>query len=106
MVRGTNRGLRPPTEDRGINGLEHCQGRHPAERPFIRRASVTVEYFKTTRTGSMLRQRLNTPMPMHREIRTGFIARFRAAVDWLNAHRSELLTQDCTIKTARPGTVM
>ena len=92
MVRGTNRGLRPPTEDRGINGLDHCQGSHPAERPFIRRASVTVEYFKTTCTGNMLLQRLNTPMTMHRESQTGFIVRFRAAVDWLNAHRSELLS--------------
>ena len=49
----------------------------------------------------MLLQRLNTPMPIRRESRTGFITRFRAAVDWLNAHRSELLTQDCTNQLLR-----
>ena len=56
--------------------------------------------------GPMLLQRLNTPMPMHRESRTGFITRFRAAVDWLNAHRSELLMKGCTHQTVRSGTVM
>ena len=98
MARGTNRGLLPPTEDRGAS-----TGRSIA-REVIRqrgRAPVTVQYFKRTLPGSVLRQRLDTTMPMHRESRVDCIARFRAAVDWLNAHRSELLMNDCTNQTAR-----
>ena len=43
---------------------------------------------------------------MHCESRVDCIARFRVAVDWLNAHRSELLMKDCTNQTTRSGTVV
>ena len=104
MARGKNRGLRPPTEDGGGASTDRSIAREAIRQRG--RAPVTVQYFKHTHPGSVLRQRLDTTMPMHRESRVDCIARFRVAVDWLNAHRSELLMKDCTNQTARSDTVM
>ena len=75
MVRGLNRGLRSPTEDGGINGPEHCQGSHPAERPCNSHSSVRQAYVPRERAATEARHNdthaLREPRGLHRTFPRG-----------------------------------
>ena len=55
---------------------------------------------------NVLRQRLDVTVPTEVESRADFLVRLRAAVDWVNAHRSEQRLKFCTHQKERAVEVL
>ena len=54
----------------------------------------------------VVRQRLDATVPTGMESRGGILIRFRAAVNWVNAHRSAQLWKFCTDEKERAAEVL